>query len=76
MKIILNYLRILSESFRGILDNGNFIIQDFEINIYEKLKTINPKIEFSSDFIIAYPGEEKRDFEKGYVIIKLRCMSL
>ncbi len=32
------------------------------LNIYERLKKINPSIEFSSDFIIAYPGEEDEDF--------------
>ena len=28
----------------------------------EKLKQINPKIEFSSDFIIGYPEEDEQDF--------------
>jgi tRNA-2-methylthio-N6-dimethylallyladenosine synthase len=28
--------------------------------IFDKLKEINPNIEFSSDFIIGYPGEEER----------------
>jgi len=30
------------------------------LSIYEKIKKINPIIEFSSDFIIAYPGETKK----------------
>jgi tRNA-2-methylthio-N6-dimethylallyladenosine synthase len=33
------------------------------LEIFNKLKKINSNIEFSSDFIIAYPGEEKNDFE-------------
>ncbi len=32
------------------------------INIVQRLKTKNPSIEFSSDFIIAYPGENDNDF--------------
>ena len=31
------------------------------LEIFEKLKEINPKIEFSSDFIIGYPGEDELD---------------
>tara|TARA_Y100001960_G_scaffold332227_1_gene431972 strand:+ start:803 stop:2170 length:1368 start_codon:yes stop_codon:yes gene_type:complete len=38
--------------------------------IYKKLKKINPKIEFSSDFIIAYPGETDQDFQKTMWLIK------
>ena len=30
--------------------------------IYDQLKEINPSIQFSSDFIIGYPGEEDDDF--------------
>ena len=33
------------------------------LNVYEKLKKINNEIEFSSDFIIGYPGETDKDFE-------------
>ena len=32
------------------------------MDIFEKLKKINSNIEFSSDFIIAYPGEDENDF--------------
>ena len=38
--------------------------------VYEKLKKINPKIEFSSDFIIAYPGESENDFKATFDLIK------
>ena len=40
------------------------------IDIYEKLKKINPEIEFSSDFIIAYPGETDDDFNETLNLIK------
>ena len=40
------------------------------LNIYEKLKTINPNIEFSSDFIIGYPGEDEKDFNETLNLIK------
>tara|TARA_B100001063_G_scaffold191316_1_gene182330 strand:- start:852 stop:1682 length:831 start_codon:yes stop_codon:yes gene_type:complete len=40
------------------------------VEIFDKLKTINPKIEFSSDFIIGYPGEEEKDFNDTFDLIK------
>ena len=40
------------------------------MKIYEKLKFINPKIEFSSDFIIGYPGENEDDFKATCDLIK------
>ncbi len=43
------------------LMNRKHKVEDY-INIYEKLKKINSKIEFSSDFIIGYPGETDKDF--------------
>jgi len=51
------------------LMNRNHSIQDY-LNIYEKLKKINPSIQFSSDFIIAYPGEEENDFINTLEIVK------
>jgi tRNA-2-methylthio-N6-dimethylallyladenosine synthase len=38
--------------------------------IYHQLKNINSKIEFSSDFIIGYPGEEDKDFEATFELVK------
>ena len=38
--------------------------------IYDKLKEINSNIEFSSDFIIGYPGEEEKDFQDTLQLIK------
>jgi len=40
------------------------------IEIYEKLKKINPEIEFSSDFIVSYPGETDSDFKDTIDLIK------
>ena len=46
-----------------ILDlmNRKHTIQSY-LEIFYKLKEINSNIEFSSDFIIAYPGENENDF--------------
>ena len=49
--------------------NRKHSISDY-IKIYEKLKNINSKIEFSSDFIIAYPGEKEEDFKATLDLIK------
>ena len=51
------------------LMNRKHLINDY-IKIYEKLKLINSNIEFSSDFIIAYPGEEEEDFNATFELIK------
>ena len=40
------------------------------LEIYEKLVKINPKIEFSSDFIISYPGETDEDFNETLNLVK------
>ena len=40
------------------------------VAIYEKLTKINPDIEFSSDFIISYPGETDKDFNETVNLIK------
>ena len=36
---------------------------EYYLDIYKKLKKINPEIKFSSDFIIGYPGETEIDFK-------------
>ncbi len=43
---------------------------DYYFRIFEKLKSINSNIEFSSDFIIGYPGEEKIDFNYTLKLIE------
>ena len=40
------------------------------LELINKLKKVNPLIEFSSDFIIGYPGETKKDFEDTIKIMK------
>ena len=43
---------------------------DRYLEIFYNLKEINPNIEFSSDFIIGYPGEENQDFKDTLNLIK------
>ena len=49
--------------------NRKHTVEDY-IEIYDKLKKINPLIEFSSDFIISYPGETDQDFNDTLNLIK------
>ena len=51
------------------LMNRKHTIKDY-LAIYEKLMKINPSIEFSSDFIIGYPGESENDFNETLNLIK------
>ncbi|MDC3087743.1 tRNA (N6-isopentenyl adenosine(37)-C2)-methylthiotransferase MiaB [Candidatus Pelagibacter sp.] len=51
------------------LMNRNHTIEEY-LEIFDKLKRINSNIEFSSDFIIGYPGEEEKDFEDTFNLIK------
>ena len=51
------------------LMNRKHKIRDY-LKIFEKLKNINSNIEFSSDFIIGYPGEEEEDFDSTIKLIK------
>ncbi|MDA7636550.1 tRNA (N6-isopentenyl adenosine(37)-C2)-methylthiotransferase MiaB [Candidatus Pelagibacter sp.] len=54
-----------------ILDlmNRKHTISDY-YKIFDQLKEINPSIQFSSDFIIGYPGEEDEDFKATFELIK------
>ncbi len=51
------------------LMNRGHTIKDY-LSIFEKLKKTNSKIEFSSDFIIGYPGEKDEDFQNTLNLIK------
>ena len=51
------------------LMNRKHTIKEY-VEIYEKLKKINPKIEFSSDFIIGYPDENDDDFKATMELIE------
>jgi len=43
---------------------------DYYLKVFHQLKKINPNIEFSSDFIIGYPGEKEIDFINTVNLIK------
>ena len=49
--------------------NRKHTIEEY-IKIFDRLKKVNPKIEFSSDFIIGYPGENEKDFQETVNLIK------
>ncbi|MDA7553024.1 tRNA (N6-isopentenyl adenosine(37)-C2)-methylthiotransferase MiaB [Candidatus Pelagibacter sp.] len=51
------------------LMNRKHTISDY-YKIFDQLKEINPSIQFSSDFIIGYPGEEDEDFKATSELIK------
>ena len=51
------------------LMNRKHVIKDY-FKIFYKLKKINSNIEFSSDFIIGYPGEEDKDFQDTFKLVK------
>ena len=48
--------------------NRKHTVEDYLL-IYKKLKKINENIEFSSDFIIGYPGESNKDFENTLELV-------
>ena len=49
--------------------NRKHSIEEY-LSTFDKLKEINPNIEFSSDFIIGYPGEEHQDFKDTIRLIE------
>ena len=51
------------------LMNRKHTIDDY-YRIFNQLKEINSNIQFSSDFIIGYPGEEEDDFKATFELIK------
>ena len=51
------------------LMNRKHTVKEY-LKTYERLKKINPRVEFSSDFIIAYPGEQEEDFIETLNLIK------
>jgi len=56
------HLPIQSGSDRILkLMNRKHKVEDY-LDVYYKIKKINPDVEFSSDFIIGYPGETEKDF--------------
>ena len=51
------------------LMNRKHTVEEY-MNTYEKIKKINSEIEFSSDFIISYPGETNDDFNDTLNLVK------
>ena len=51
------------------LMNRKYTVEQY-IKIYKKIKKINSSIEFSSDFIVAYPGETDDDFNETLNLVK------
>ena len=51
------------------LMNRKHTIKEY-LEIYNRLKKINPNVQFSSDFIIAYPGENEDDFKDTLKLIE------
>jgi tRNA-2-methylthio-N6-dimethylallyladenosine synthase len=51
------------------LMNRNHTISEY-YRIHDRLKEINQNIQFSSDFIIGYPGEEDVDFNATFELIQ------
>ncbi len=49
--------------------NRNHSIEEY-LEIIEKLRSKKSNIKFSSDFIIAYPSETEKDFEKTLLLMK------
>ena len=43
--------------------NRNHKVEKY-LEIYKLIKKINNNVEFSSDFIVGYPGEENDDFDQ------------
>ena len=50
------------------LMNRKHTVEEYVLT-YEKLKKIKPSIEFSSDFIISYPGESEQDFNQTLQLV-------
>ena len=57
-----------SNKILNLMNRKHTINEYYEI--YDRLKKINSDIQFSSDFIIGYPGEEEKDFTATFELIK------
>ena len=64
------HLPIQSGSDRILkLMNRKHKVEDY-LDVYFKIKKINPDVEFSSDFIIGYPGETEKDFSETLSLLE------
>ena len=57
-----------SNKILNLMNRKHTISEYYEI--YDRLKEINSDIQFSSDFIIGYPGEEDEDFNSTFELIQ------
>ena len=57
-----------SNKILNLMNRKHTISEYYEI--YDRLKEINSDIQFSSDFIIGYPGEENEDFDSTFELIQ------
>jgi tRNA-2-methylthio-N6-dimethylallyladenosine synthase len=57
-----------SNKILDLMNRKHNISEYYEI--YDRLKEINSDIQFSSDFIIGYPGEEEEDFNATFELIQ------
>ena len=57
-----------SNKILNLMNRKHTISEYYEI--YDRLKKINSDIQFSSDFIIGYPGEEEEDFNATFELIQ------
>ena len=64
------HLPIQSGSDRILkLMNRKHKVEDY-LDVYYKIKKFNPAVEFSSDFIIGYPGETEKDFSETMTLLE------
>ena len=64
------HLPIQSGSDRILkLMNRKHRVEDY-LDVYYKIKKLNSDVEFSSDFIIGYPGETEKDFSKTIELLE------
>jgi tRNA-2-methylthio-N6-dimethylallyladenosine synthase len=57
-----------SNKILNLMNRKHTVSEYYEI--YYRLKEINSNIQFSSDFIIGYPGEEEEDFNATFDLIQ------
>ncbi len=64
------HLPIQSGSDRILnLMNRKHKVEDY-LDVYFKIKKLNPEVEFSSDFIIGYPEETEKDFSDTLALLE------
>jgi tRNA-2-methylthio-N6-dimethylallyladenosine synthase len=57
-----------SDKILNLMNRKHTISEYYKI--YDRLKEINSDMQFSSDFIIGYPGEEEEDFKATFELIQ------